>query len=79
MTRHSLHEELDPFDSPDDMDGMDYTALADERQSVEEDSGYVPFVTDTPMCLLGFGDGEQFCIRDQYGCHIEGCEHASPN
>lgn len=80
MSRRSLHDELDPFDSPDDMDGGDYAALADERQGAEEDSGYTPFVTDTPLCLLGFGDPETgFCIRDLYGCCLEGCEHATAN
>jgi len=76
--RHTPFDELDPFDSPlDIVDGFDGFTLTDVDNV--EDAWYNSLACDTTFCEFGFGDEDGLCVRDRYGCRIEGCPYAIPN
>ena len=76
--RHTISDDLDPFDDPlAVVDGFDGFTLA-EVDNVE-DAWYRSLAEDTVFCEFGFGDEDELCVKDRFGCHVEGCEHASPN
>jgi hypothetical protein len=72
----TIYDELDPFDSIDEaeseLEGFHIVEL-------DTDSGDGYTGGDIPFCDFGLGDSDGLCIRNLYGCHVEGCEHASPN
>jgi hypothetical protein len=74
MKRHTPH--LDEFDDDafadiaERLDGFSIITL-DILDRVEY--GYA---AEHPVCDFGFGDKEGLCIKEKYGCHIEGCDHA---
>lgn len=74
--RHTIYDDLDPFDDPlDDVDGFDGFILEEDVDTVEE----VWYNGDHAFCDFGVGDDDGLCIKERYGCNIEGCPYASPN
>lgn len=73
MRRHTIYDELDPFDTLDDVDGFDGFIIEDETMDDPESVWYRGVVVETVFCDLGNGDDEGLCIREKWGCHFSGC------
>jgi len=75
--RHTIYDELDPFDSIEEVDGFEGRLLTDDAESVE--SVWYNGTAEEVLCDMGIGDEYGLCVKSQYGCHVEGCQYASPN
>jgi hypothetical protein len=71
MIRHTLLDEYDDFDDVDELDGFHLDP--GPRLCYGELDG------EPPVCLFDIGDKDGLCIKERYGCRIEGCPHATPN
>lgn len=71
------YEDIDPLENDEDeiklSDFGMYFVDLDNPEEVWE-TGNRP--DDHPMCLMGVGDEDGYCIRDIYNCRFEGCEFA---
>lgn len=76
MRRHTIYDELDPFDTLDDVDGFDGFIIEDEAMDDPESVWYRGVVVETVFCDWGCGDEEGLCVKERFGCAIEGCPHA---
>ena len=70
--KHStLDDMFDPLDDDEEMDEFDGFHLdTDPRLCYGVGEG------EPPVCLFEIGDSDGLCIREKYGCHVEGCEYA---
>jgi len=79
--RRTRFYDVNPFDNPlDDCDPLEGLSLiGDEDLDEVEDVWYKGYVDEHPLCDFGIGDSEGLCIKDNYGCYIEGCPYADSN
>ena len=72
------YDDYDGFDECDDIDPFDGFSVID---TLDETSTmwYTEFDGDIPVCEFDVGDRFGLCIKEKYGCHIEGCPFADPN
>ncbi len=72
--RRTIYDELDPFDSLEEVDGFEGFSL-----DTDEEAWYFSSGNDDPYCAYGMGDDNELCIRTLYGCNYEGCDKAELN
>jgi len=76
---HTFAATLDPFDPLDEMEVDEHEGFKVVELSEGSEAWYRVHDEQNPLCLFGIGDEDGLCIRERYGCHIEGCEFASRN
>jgi hypothetical protein len=75
MKRHTPH--LDEFDEIESMDDLGDTLEGFSAVSLDTLSRMeYGYVDERVFCDFGNGDRDGLCVKDRYGCHIEGCSHA---
>lgn len=79
--KHTPFDDFNPFDDPyDDADPLEGLHIVGEDDLDDaEDVWYKGYVEEHPFCDFGIGDDNDLCIKDKYGCHIEGCPYADSN
>ncbi len=59
-------------------DDPEYDAMNDPTSLDSDESPCYGVCAEYPYCDFGNGDDDGFCIKDRYGCHLEGCPDADP-